>query len=151
MRRKKFGKQIVNSSKVVYKDIKFESRLELYMYKLLELSGLHFGYEAQTFDVLEGFKDENSLLAKHNKSFIERGKRKVVGIKYTPDFLVYVNNEIKFVIETKGRPNESFPLRMKLFRKYLNNNNMKVDVFIPTNQQQCQITLKMIQDAVKEL
>jgi hypothetical protein len=39
--------------------------------------------------------------------------KKVLNIKYTPDFIGE-----DFIIETKGRANESFPLRWKMF-KYL--------------------------------
>ena len=41
-------------------------------------------------------------------------KKKILPIKYTPDFV-----SDSFIIECKGRANESFPLRWKMFKKYL--------------------------------
>ena len=38
-------------------------------------------------------------------------------IKYTPDFIGK-----DFIIETKGRANESFPMRWKLFKRLIVNN-----------------------------
>ena len=38
--------------------------------------------------------------------------KKYLTIKYTPDFIGK-----DFIIETKGRANESFPLRWKLFKR----------------------------------
>jgi hypothetical protein len=59
----------------------------------------------------------------------DRGNKKILGIKYTPDF-----EGSDFIIETKGRANDSFPLRYKLFKaltscnraKYLNYINHKI-------------------------
>ena len=141
---------IVKSNKATYNGIEFKSRLELYMYQQLTLAGLSFEYEGESFAILDAFQDSNRLVSKHNKSFIEKGNRRVIGIKYTPDFVVKVNGETRFIIETKGRPNESFPIRLKLFRWWVNKNNYKWDIFIPTNQKQCDETIKMIQDAIKE-
>jgi hypothetical protein len=146
---KRRGK-IVQSKKIIYDGIEFKSRLEYYMYSLLKVSGLSFEYEGETFLVLDPFTDNNRLVSKHNKSFIEKGNRKVIGIKYTPDFIVKVNGETRFIIETKGRPNESFPIRLKLFRWFLNKNNLNYSIFIPTNQKQCDETLKMIQDELNK-
>ena len=46
---------------------------------------------------------------------INRGQKKILNIKYTPDFV-----SDSFIIECKGRANESFPLRWKMFKKYVN-------------------------------
>ena len=45
--------------------------------------------------------------------FTNRGEKKILGIKYTPDF-----TGKDYIIECKGRANESFPLRWKLFKHY---------------------------------
>ena len=46
---------------------------------------------------------------------VNRGNKKVLGIKYTPDF-----EGKDFIIECKGRPNDTFPLRWKMFKKHVN-------------------------------
>ena len=45
------------------------------------------------------------------ETYKDRGCKKILPIKYKPDF---VGRD--FVIECKGRANESFPLRWKLFK-----------------------------------
>ena len=47
--------------------------------------------------------------------FKNRGEKKILNIKYTPDFV-----STSFIIECKGRANESFPIRWKMFKKYVN-------------------------------
>ena len=39
-------------------------------------------------------------------------------ITYTPDF-TFIHNGTKIIIEAKGKENDQFPLRKKLFRAYL--------------------------------
>ena len=46
---------------------------------------------------------------------VNRGEKIILPIKYTPDFIGK-----GFIIETKGRANESFPMRWKMFKKYIN-------------------------------
>jgi hypothetical protein len=62
-------------------------------------------------------------------------------MSYTPDF---IGN--KFIIECKGRPNESFPIRWKLFKKYLSSTFPKgsVTIYKPQNQKECDETIKLI-------
>lgn len=146
--KKRLGKKFVNAIPIVYNDIKFKSHLEMYMYKLLMLSEFDFEYEGHTFVVLDSFVDKNNLYSKHSTSFIQRGKRKVIGIKYTPDFVIKINGEIRFIIETKGRVLETFPLRLKMFRKYISDNGFNWDIFIPTNQKQCEETIELIKQII---
>ena len=60
-------------------------------------------------------------------------------MKYTPDFIG--NN---FIIETKGRANESFPIRWKLFKKYVTKNLPHITLYKPQNQKQCDETIRLI-------
>jgi hypothetical protein len=63
----------------------------------------------------------------------------VLNIKYTPDFVGY-----DFIIETKGRANDSFPLRWKMFKKWLHDNNDKRTIYKPQNQKEVDETVKLI-------
>ena len=49
-----------------------------------------------------------------------------------------------FIIETKGRANESFPLRWKLFKKLLTEQKSKVTLYKPQNQKECDETISLI-------
>ena len=59
---------------------------------------------------------KDNLTVKENLK-IEEIKR-YYQLRYTPDF---VND--KFIIECKGRANESFPMRWKLFKRMINRCN----------------------------
>ena len=135
------GKKKVSSIKSVVDGIKFDSQLEVYCYKALNNVGLSFEYAQKTFTIVEGFK--------YSGESYEADKRKGTGmypksnnlqsVKYTPDF---IGNG--WIIETKGRQNEAFPMRWKLFKKYLQDNNLKYDLYMPHNHKQVDECIQMI-------
>ena len=69
-------------------------------------------------------------MKEHQRSCIIKGS-KVRSITYTPDF---VDPNGKWIIETKGYANESFPLRWKLFKRHLKENNLAYVLFMPRNK-----------------
>ena len=119
-RRKKKGP--VQAKKISYDGISFASGLERYTYIALKKNKLYEGYESETFQIVESFNFPNISYEKQANSkgeYINRGSKKILGIKYTPDFIGK-----DYIIECKGRPNESFPLRWKLFKLWLTKNNI---------------------------
>ena len=70
-----------------------------------------------------------------------RGNKKILPVKYTPDFVGK-----GFIIECKGRANESFPMRWKMFKKYVKDNLPSVTLYKPQNQKDCDETIKLIQN-----
>ena len=70
---------------------------------------------------------------------VNRGQKKILNIKYTPDFV-----SDSFIIECKGRANESFPLRWKMFKKYVNHKLKHVTLYKPQNQKECDEVIKLI-------
>ena len=74
--------------------------------------------------------------------FVNRGCKKILPIKYTPDF---VSNS--FIIECKGRANESFPMRWKMFKKYVNINLPHVTLYKPQNQKECDKVIELIKES----
>ena len=72
--------------------------------------------------------------------FINRGNKKILPIKYTPDFIGK-----DFIIECKGRANESFPIRWKLFKRLMSQINSKVVLYKPQNQSECDKVIESIQ------
>jgi hypothetical protein len=72
------------------------------------------------------------------------GGKKILSIKYTPDF---VGKD--FIIECKGRANESFPLRWKLFKKYLTDNKLYPRLYKPQNQKECDKVIELILSSQK--
>ena len=70
---------------------------------------------------------------------VNRGQKKILNIKYTPDFI-----SDSFIIECKGRANESFPLRWKMFKKYVNDHLKHVTLYKPQNQKECDEVIELI-------
>ena len=62
-------------------------------------------------------------------------------ITYTPDF---INLDKGFIIETKGIRTPEFKMRFKLFLKYLYDTDQKLDVYVPSNQKEVDITVDTI-------
>ena len=60
-------------------------------------------------------------------------------IKYTPDFIGK-----DFIIETKGRPNESFPMRWKLFKRFVTQQFPNYTLFKPQNQKECDRVIEIL-------
>jgi len=132
----------VQAKKVTYDGIKFASGLERYMYMALKKAKIKAKYEGNTYEIVPGFNFTNSCIARTASGkgeYKERGNKKILPIKYTPDFIGK-----NFIIECKGRANESFPIRWKLFKKYLIDNKIKTTLYKPQNQKQCDETVKLI-------
>ena len=138
----------VQAKKVTYDGIKFASGLEKYMYQALKKAKLKAVYEGATFEVSKGFEFTNASYertANAKGEFKQRGRKKILPIKYTPDFIGYINGaEYHYIIECKGRANESFPLRWKLFKKYVSKNLPNTTLFKPQNQKECDETVRLI-------
>ena len=117
MKRKSGKRGPVAAKKVSYDGINFASGLERYTYMALKKNKLFEGYENEVFQLVEGFNFDNESFEKQANGkgeYTNRGQKKILGIKYTPDFIGK-----DYIIECKGRANESFPLRWKLFKLWL--------------------------------
>ena len=132
----------VRSKKVIYDGIKFASGLEKNMYIALKEAKIKAKYEGQTYELVPSFSFKNKSYERQANSkgeFKERGRKKVRAITYTPDF---VGNG--FIIECKGRPNESFPIRWKLFKRYISTHYPDVTLYKPQNKKECEETVSLI-------
>lgn len=137
----------VRAKKVEYDGIKFASGLERYMYKALKEAGIPNEYEGCTYVLQEGFLFESQAYEKQANgkgAMINRGEKKILPIKYTPDFIGE-----GFIIETKGRANESFPLRWKMFKRWIQENEPGTLLIKPQNQKDCDETIKILKAFIK--
>lgn len=128
------NKKVRNAEKIRYNGIQFQSKLEVYCYKRLKEYDLEFEYEPQAFELMPKFEYDTICVESYKKGtkWLFGDKSKVVrAIKYKPDF---VNLKDGWIIECKGHPNESFPIKWKLFKYYLKRNNMLVHLYMPKNQ-----------------
>ena len=132
----------VRAKKVTFDGIKFASGLEKYMYQVLKSFKIHAIYEGATFVLQEDFIfdiDSYERQANGKGDMVNRGQKKIQNIKYTPDFV-----SSSFIIECKGRANESFPIRWKMFKKYVNDNLKHVILYKPQNQKECDKVIELI-------
>lgn len=101
------------------------------MYKLLVENGFTPNYEAEHWEIMQPFIDADG--------------KKVRGIKYTPDFPIEING-LTVIIETKGRANDSWSLRLKLIKKYMAEDARlsKAKFVMPRNQQHCKEVIEIL-------
>ncbi len=147
-RRLKRKKGPVQSKKIIVDGIQFASGLERYTYESLKNNKLFEGYENQVFQLVESFSFRNIAYEKQANGkgdYINRGEKNILGIKYTPDF---VGKD--FIIECKGRANESFPIRWKLFKLWLTNNKIGKTLYKPQNQKEVDQTMILIKESRKK-
>ena len=141
-RRKRRGP--VRSKKVMYDDITFASGIERYMYQALQKAKIKAKYEGRTQTFIAGVAFETTSYERQSNGkgeFKNRGDKKILPIRYTPDFVSLRNS---FIIECKGRANESFPMRWKLFKRLINRCYPHVTLYKPQNKKECDRVIELI-------
>jgi hypothetical protein len=145
-KRKKRGPVV--SKRITYDGITFASGLEKYMYQALKKAKIKCKYEGKTYIIFKEFNFKSQAYercANGKGDFKNRGNKKILNIKYTPDFIGK-----NFIIECKGRANESFPIRWKIFKKYVSLNLKETTLYKPQNQKECDQTIKLILEKQKK-
>ena len=142
MRRKKGKKTNRGGTKISYDGINFSSGLERYTYMALKKEKLFEMYEGEAFILMEGFDLPNEVYERQSNGkgeYRNRGGKKILPIKYTPDF-----TGRDYIIECKGFANESFPMRWKLFKKWITENETGRTLYKPQNQGEVDRTIQLI-------
>ena len=88
-----------NATKVTYDGIKFDSKLEQFVYAQLKLNKINFALKYKVV-IFEKFR--------YNDESIRE-------ISWTPDFILPDHN---IVLEAKGYANDQWSLKIKLIKKY---------------------------------
>ena len=148
MKRKiKRKKGPVRSKKVTFDGIQFASGLEKYMYLALKEAKIIARYEGETYVLQDSFEfnvDSYERQTNGKGKMVNRGQKKIQNIKYTPDFV-----SDSFIIECKGRANETFPLRWKMFKKHVKEHLKHVTLYKPQNQKECDQVIELITNKIK--
>ena len=137
----------VRAKKVSFAGITYASGLEKYMYQALKKAKIKALYEGATFELQKGFMfniDSFERQSNGKGDMENRGQKKILNIKYTPDFV-----SDSFIIECKGRANESFPIRWKMFKKHVKVNLKHVTLYKPQNQKECDKVVELILNKIK--
>lgn len=124
------NQKIRNATPVEFGGISFKSQTEKSVFRYLVNQGFNPSYESETFVCVEGFSPTIPFFTRRKmprksiyKNHLEMTD--VRDITYTPD-ITFMYGEIKVIIEVKGFENDVFPLKRKLFRKYLETVNYPV-------------------------
>ncbi len=137
----------VQAKKIKYDGINFSSGLERYMYMALKKAKIKAEYEGQSYTLIQAFDFTHESYERQSNGkgdFTNRGNKRVLAITYTPDFIGE-----NFIIECKGRANESFPIRWKLFKRYVSQNMPNTTLYKPQNQSECDKVIELIMSKAK--
>ena len=111
------------------------------MYNALKEAKIPAAYEGSTYTIFQGFNLNKTCYERCGNGkgdYKDKRNKKILPIKYTPDFIGK-----GFIIETKGRANEAFPMRWKLFKHYAEHNLNSI-LYKPQNQKECDETVRLI-------
>jgi len=148
-RKSKANKKVANATAVRIDGIGFKSKLEANTYLLLKNAGMRPEYESQKITLVEGFKPSVSFYDKDKKTgSLKENKKKILPITYTPDFY-FIYNKIHIFVECKGFENDVFPLKKKLFRKWLETQTDTSMYFEVFNLKEVNELIKIIQNEKK--
>lgn len=154
-RKKPTHKGPVRSKKQSYDGITFASGLEVYMWKALKAAGIKTEYESEKFELATPFILKNEVWERQGNgkgNFLQKLNVNIRAMRYTPDFIIRKPDgvAIHFIIETKGRANDAFPLRWKLFKRVIHDQFPDVIIFKPQKQTECDRTVERILEIQKQ-
>lgn len=111
------NKKVKNATPTIYNNIKFKSIIEVMVYKTLLQYGFNPVYEPIKYILWEGFRPTVPFYTR-SKGKNKLNLTKLINITWTPD--LYLEYEgMKIIIEVKGKSNDVFPYKLKLFRKLI--------------------------------
>ena len=124
------NKKIRNATPLEIDGIQFKSKLEAFCYRHLKENKIENEYEKNTFILIT--------------PFIYNGE-KIRACTYTPDFVGST-----WVIEVKGFSNDTFPIKNKMFKKHLLDNNILYDLYLPRNQKEVLESIQSIKSKLNK-
>lgn len=112
------NKKVRNANPLEYNGIKFKSRVEVSIYRLLKTHNIEAKYEEETFILSPPIRPTVPFYNRTKKAGFHSIMSPIDSITYTPDF-TFIYNNILVIIEVKGFENDVFPVKRNLFRKLL--------------------------------
>lgn len=114
------NKKIKNATPNEYDGIQFKSITEVMVYKTLLQYGFKPEYESTTYRLFKGIKPTIPFYAPNKKGELKMNNTKLIDITYTPDFVFKApDNKTVIIFEVKGFQNDTYPIKEKMFRTYL--------------------------------
>ena len=138
---------ISKAKKITVGGIQFKSFLEGDFYKKCLDLNLPFQYESQTFQLLSKIPNPTfTYYKKWGKNFIKSGAS-VDNMEYTPDF-IWDTGKYLFIVECKGNPNESYPVRKRVFFDMIQKWDREVYFFEPRRKKDNTKVLEIVTDLI---
>lgn len=126
------NKKVKNATPLEYEGITFKSKLEAMAYKTLKEEGFDPQYENTKYVLWEGFKPTVPFYDKNVYThMLKQNQNKLINITYTPD-ISFDFKDKRIFIELKGFLGDKYPIKKKMFRKYLEDklpNSMYFEVY----------------------
>lgn len=146
------NKKVLNATEVIIDNIRYRSILERRCHELLLAAGITPRYEEYTCTLTETFKPKSlevyllwkprlrpKVFSKYPNSF--------QSITYTPDF-DFEYKDYWIIIDTKGHSNDTYPLKKKMFMRYLDDyskeSGKKIIFFEPHSIKQIKESINII-------
>ena len=144
------NKKIKNATPKEYNGIKFKSTTEVTIYKTLLQYGFEPYYEGSKYCIWKGFKPTIPFYTANKKTGeLKLNTTKIQDTTYTPDFVFMApDNKTVIIFEVKGFQNDTYPLKEKMFRGYLEdllkNYNQSTMFFKIKTKKQCLEAINII-------
>ena len=142
------NKKVLGATECTVDGIRFKSKWECKVYLMLKEAGLNPQYEGIKIHLQDTFKPTVPFYTRNKVSF-QIDTCKVRAITYSPDFKVEYNNRTYF-IEAKGMKTDSYNIKVKLFRKWLETNCPKAIAFEVYTQKNVKDTINIIKNEKSE-
>lgn len=148
------NKKIRGAKKKVLDGITFDSHLEAACYRELKSAGIEFEYNSNTYEIFPGVRlnKVNFIESKvknrgYHQYFNKKGEKlKLVAVKYTPDFVIKSIDDTPIFIETKGRANDVYPYKRRMFFKKLEDDNTIKEAYFFEPR-----TVKQIKESIEQI
>ena len=151
------NKKIKNATKFTYDEIEFKSKLEVECFIILKKAGFDPQYEKLKFTIQDSFYPKSGYFKVNkakkgtaSKDELVRQTGKILPITYTPD-ISFVWEGVTVLIELKGFENDVYPLKQKIFRKWLDSQPEEYVFFEIKNKTQMNNLIKMLNNKIESL
>lgn len=119
------------------------------IYKTLLQEGFEPFYEGSKYGIWRGFKPTVPFYKPSKSGNLKLDTTKLIDITYTPDFVFLApDNKTVIIFEVKGFANDTYPIKEKMFRGYLEHilkdNNQPTMFFKIKNKKQCLEAINII-------
>ena len=143
------NKKVIGATECEVDSIRFKSKWECKVYQMLKEAGLNPQYEGLKIHLQETFEPKvpfyTRIKDRRRTPGFKIDNYKVKAVTYSPDFKVEYHGKTYF-IEAKGMKTDSYTIKVKLFRKWLETNYPNSIAFEVYTQKNVKDTIKIIKN-----